>query len=272
MKARSLKVIGVMILIAIIACVVTYADKQEKQPLPDEIKVTISELYPEATIEEVKLEREGLEVYEVELEQADLEFELTIAPDGTLVEVEDEIAIDELPDAVKSAIAQAAAGAQIEEVKREVTYYIVTLKKLEIPETTYEAEFIENGKEVEIEFAADGTVLEQEIGDKDEDNHDCDDDDEDDDDCDDDEDDDDEDEEQLSIDEVPAAVKTTILSQVQGGTVKEIEREDENGRIIYEAELLIDGQEIGIKVSADGTLLGKEVDDDDEDDDDAEDD
>ncbi|MHC4500049.1 MAG: PepSY domain-containing protein, partial [Planctomycetota bacterium] len=81
-----------------------------------------------------------------------------------------------------------------------------------------------------------------------------------------DEDDDDEDEEQVSIDQVPAVVKATILKEAQGGTIKEIERETEDGKTLYEAEVIINGQEVEIEVAADGTLLGKEVEDEDDDD------
>jgi uncharacterized membrane protein YkoI len=255
MKARNLKLVGIMVLIGLVACVVTYAGKPKKNPLPDAVKAAISKLYPQATIGEAKLEKEGLEVYEVELKQDGQEIEVTVAPDGTIVDVGTEVAIDGLPAAVKAAIAQAAANAEIKEVKQETTYYIVTLKKLETPQISYEAEFIKDGKKVEVELAADGTISKQEVEDKE---------------CKDDEDkgkgkdkDKDEDEQQVSIEQVPAAVKTTI--EAQGGTIKKLERETENGKTIYEAELIINGQEVEIKVADDGKLLGKEAGDKDED-------
>lgn len=74
----------------------------------------------------------------------------------------------------------------------------------------------------------------------------------------------------VSIDAVPTAVKATILAQAQGNAIREIEMDTENGRTVYEAEVVIDGQETDIRVAADGTLLGAELDDegDDEDDED----
>ena len=77
--------------------------------------------------------------------------------------------------------------------------------------------------------------------------------------------------EDLSLDQVPAAVKATILKEAQGGEVEEIELEDENGENLYEAKVVIDGQEYELKISPDGTLLSKEMDDDDDDDDEGED-
>ena len=66
-------------------------------------------------------------------------------------------------------------------------------------------------------------------------------------------------EEQVSLDKVPAAVKATILKESAGGKIAEIERETKNGKTIYEVEVLIDGKEIELKIAADGTLLGKEI-------------
>lgn len=250
MKRRRWKLVGLVVLVGVMVCAVTYAGKCKKKKvcLPDAVKAAISALYPEAVIEEAKVEKEGLKVYEIELKLNGQEFEVTVAPDGTIIETESEVAVDGLPDAVKAAILKAAGGAEIEEVMEEVTYWVVTLKKLETPETTYEAELIKDGKEIEIEVAADGTILEQKVKDDDED---------------------DEDEEEVLINQVPAAVKATILEEAQGGTIKEIERETKDGKTIYEAEVIINGEEVEIEVAADGTLLSKKVEDaDDEDDDD----
>ena len=80
----------------------------------------------------------------------------------------------------------------------------------------------------------------------------------------------DEDEEEISLDQVPAAVKATILAEAKGAPIKEVEREIKNGRTVYEAEWVVNGQEIEIKVAPDGTLLKREIEEegDEEDDDD----
>jgi uncharacterized membrane protein YkoI len=254
MKWKRWKLVGLVVLVGVMVCAATYAGKCKKKKicLPDAVKGAINALYPDAVIEEVKVEKEGPKVYEIELRLNGQEFEVTVAPDGTIIEIESEVAIDGLPDAVKAAIAKAIEGAEIKKVEEEVTYWVVTLKKLETPQTTYEVELIKDGKEIEIEVAADGTILKEKVEDKD--------------------DDDDEDEEQVSIDEVPAAVKATILKEAQGGTIKEIERETEDGKTVYEAEVIINGEEVEIEVAADGTLLSKEVEDADDDDDDDDDD
>lgn len=74
-------------------------------------------------------------------------------------------------------------------------------------------------------------------------------------------------EEQVTLDQVPQAVKATILAEAEGGTIKEIERETKNGKTVYEADVILSGKEVEIKVASDGTLLAKEVEDADDDDD-----
>ncbi len=61
----------------------------------------------------------------------------------------------------------------------------------------------------------------------------------------------------VTLDQVPAAVKATILKEAAGAKVKEIERETKDGQTVYEAEFLRDGREIEIAIAPDGTLLGQ---------------
>lgn len=69
------------------------------------------------------------------------------------------------------------------------------------------------------------------------------------------------DEQQVTLDQVPAAVKATILKESAGAKITEIERETKDGKTTYEAEFLLNGKEIEIKVAPDGTLLGREAED-----------
>jgi len=163
MKNKNLKLVYIAMVICATACVITYAGKckQKKPCLPPEAKAALDALYPNAEIEEAKMEKEGLKVYEVQLEQNGQEVEVMLAPDGTLIEVETEMPAQALPEAVAKAIAEAAEGATIKEVSREVTYAVVKLIKLAQPQTSYEVELSKQGAECEIEVAADGTILEQ---------------------------------------------------------------------------------------------------------------
>lgn len=163
MKSRHLKVIGLMLLVGAVMCAVVYAHKHKgkKTCLPDAVKAAINTSYPKAEIEEVEAECEGLKVYEVELEQNDQELELTLAKDGTIIEVETKVCMESLPKAVADAITKVAEGAKIKKVEKEVTHAELKFVKLDDPKTTYEAKIIKDGKKTEIKIAADGTVLKQ---------------------------------------------------------------------------------------------------------------
>jgi uncharacterized membrane protein YkoI len=163
MKQKSFKLLYIVMVVCVIACIITYAgkDEQKKSCLAPAAKAALDVLYPNAEIEEVEVEKEGLKVYEVEVEQNDQEVEVVLAPDGTLIEVETEMTVEGLPEAVAKAVEKAAEGATVKEVSKEVTYAVVKLVKLDQPQTSYEAELSKEGAECEIEFAEDGTILEQ---------------------------------------------------------------------------------------------------------------
>lgn len=75
------------------------------------------------------------------------------------------------------------------------------------------------------------------------------------------------DEEEVTLDQVPAAVKATILKEAAGAEIKEVERETKDGKTIYEAEFLLDGAEIELEIAPDGTLLAREAEDEEDEDD-----
>jgi hypothetical protein len=81
-------------------------------------------------------------------------------------------------------------------------------------------------------------------------------------------------EEKVKLEDCPQAVQDTLKKASAGGKIEEIEKETEDGKVVYEAEVVIEGDEYEVKVAEDGKLLGKtlEDDDDDDDDDDADDD
>ena len=73
-------------------------------------------------------------------------------------------------------------------------------------------------------------------------------------------------EKDVTIDQVPAAVKATILKEAGDNKIEEIEEVSQDGKVVYyEAEWKSGGKEIEIKVDPSGKLLSKEVEDDDDD-------
>ena len=101
----------------------------------------------------------------------------------------------------------------------------------------YEVDYVKDGKEKEIQVAEDGTIVKTE--------------------------------EKTTIDKVPAVVKAAIEKATAGGKVKEIEKEQYDGKVVYEVDYVKDGEEKEIQVAEDGTIVtsAKKEDDDDEDDD-----
>jgi hypothetical protein len=62
----------------------------------------------------------------------------------------------------------------------------------------------------------------------------------------------------LSIDQVPAAVKSAIEKELDGGQLGEIEKETEGGRTFYEARLTKDGHATYVHVAENGKVLKRE--------------
>lgn len=76
---------------------------------------------------------------------------------------------------------------------------------------------------------------------------------------------------EVTLDQVPTAVRETMLNEAGENVITEVERVTRGDREIFEAEWIENEQEVEIRVAADGTLLSKcfeFVDDDDDDDDD----
>ena len=73
-------------------------------------------------------------------------------------------------------------------------------------------------------------------------------------------DDDERNEQQVNMDQVPAAVKTTLTKEAAGGQIQEVERTTWKGRTAYEADVMMDGKKWEVTVHEDGQLLRKMLD------------
>lgn len=62
----------------------------------------------------------------------------------------------------------------------------------------------------------------------------------------------------VAMNDVPAAVRATLEREAAGGKVTEIEKEVKNGRTVYSADVMVNGQAWDVSVAEDGTLLSKE--------------
>jgi hypothetical protein len=64
----------------------------------------------------------------------------------------------------------------------------------------------------------------------------------------------------VKFEELPAAVQKTVKREVKNGKITDVERDDENGRPIYEIEFDLEGKSWELDVAADGTLLQRHED------------
>ena len=60
---------------------------------------------------------------------------------------------------------------------------------------------------------------------------------------------------QVTIDQVPAPVRATIEKETKGASIKEIERETQKGKKVYEVEYVRNNKQYEVHVAEDGTVL-----------------
>jgi hypothetical protein len=107
----------------------------ERSALPAAVEKTVQQQSNGATIKGFTTETEGgVFEYEAEMMVNGHRRDIAIAKDGTLLEVEEQVAMESLPPAVKSALAAKAPGAKITKVEsltkkgKLVAYEAATLK------------------------------------------------------------------------------------------------------------------------------------------------
>jgi uncharacterized membrane protein YkoI len=59
----------------------------------------------------------------------------------------------------------------------------------------------------------------------------------------------------VTLDQLPAAARSTFQKEAQGGTIEELRRDKRNGKTIYEGEVVTNGKGTDLQVAEDGTLL-----------------
>lgn len=148
-----------------------------------------------------------------------------------------QVTLNDLPAAVKGTLLQAAGNGTIEEIEKEAS-------------GIYSADVVLDGKKIDIEIAADGTLIKTEADDEDEGAQA--------------EEAGDDAEVVLTLNDVPAAVAAAIKQEAGSGTIDEIELDDEDGNVRYEAEITKDGKSVEIEVAPDGTVIKVEADDEEE--------
>ena len=126
----------------------------KKSDLPAAVQKTADEQSKGAVIRGYSSEVEGGSLqYEVAMTVAGHAREVSIAPDGRLLEIEEEIAWDALPAAVRQGLEKAALGGKVGKVES-----LTKQGKL----VAYEAQVVKDGKRSEVQVGPEGKPLDHE--------------------------------------------------------------------------------------------------------------
>ena len=146
--ASSLAAMAMAAGMATLAAAAGHEDLVTLAQTPGAVQLTIQQHATALDIKKIDMEIEdGQAVYSVEIVKNGKEAELEVAADGTLVEADEEIALEAAPEAVRTALA-AQAGKVIE---------ISMLTEAGV--VRYEATIEQNGEERELVLAADGQII-----------------------------------------------------------------------------------------------------------------
>lgn len=133
--------------VAISATVVLVGQKVQLKDLPPAVQKTVREETKNATLVGIGKEKEnGKTVYELETKVNGKTRDLMIDAAGKVYVVEEEVPLDSLPPAVKTALQSRGKVLKVETVTKATAM-------------TYEAQVEKNGKKSEVELGADGTPV-----------------------------------------------------------------------------------------------------------------
>src|SRR5689334_2638361 len=121
---------------------------------PAPVTASVRKAFPRATVHACKAAREhGKDLFAVKLTRAGGgNVEVDVAPDGAILQIEEAIALDALPDAVKQAFAAKYPKGKPSAAEKPTAGDVVS----------YEVAFAIDGRTRESTFAADGKFLDEE--------------------------------------------------------------------------------------------------------------
>jgi uncharacterized membrane protein YkoI len=112
--------VSAVIGLVLLAAVAGAEEKAKKVPLdkvPKAVMGAVKARFPGADVTSVEKETEGGKVvYDIELKHNGRKYEMDIEEDGTVIEIEKEVAAKDVPEAVSKAVKAKYPGAKLEEV------------------------------------------------------------------------------------------------------------------------------------------------------------
>jgi uncharacterized membrane protein YkoI len=153
MKSKHLAVLAVAGLF--LAAMTSAQEKKIKRSdLPPAVEKTVAAQSAGAAIKGFSTEKEnGQTLYEVEMTVNGHSKDISMTSDGSIVEVEEQVALDALSPEVQAGLQAKAGGRKIEKVES-----ITKKGKL----VAYEAKVLTNGKKSEVQVGPDGKPLDHE--------------------------------------------------------------------------------------------------------------
>jgi hypothetical protein len=148
-------------LVAAAGCAGTHSEKADKlsvKDVPESVMHSVNARFPGASVSSVEKEKEhGVFVYDLELKHEGRKYEMDVTDDGTVQQIEKEVALSNVPASVTSAVHAKYPNATIKEVME-----VNTVKgKTEKPDH-YEVVVVNAGKQEEVVVALDGSTVKDE--------------------------------------------------------------------------------------------------------------
>jgi uncharacterized membrane protein YkoI len=157
--------LSVSVMLGMSACVRAEEEKIPLDKVPAVIMASVNERFPSAKLTSAEKENEnGKVVFDIELKHDGRKYEMDIEADGTIIEIEKEIAAKDLPEAVTAAVANKYPQATIQEIM-EVNK---VKDKKETPDHYEVLLMTADKKKREIEVALDGKSVKGGKAEKDE--------------------------------------------------------------------------------------------------------
>ena len=148
---KSLTSLSILTAFGLLSVVQAQEKKLKREELPPAVEKTVSEQSKGATIRGFSTEMDkGQSIYEAELIVSGHQKDISMDEHGNIVEVEEEVAIDSLPPAIKEGLRKSAGTRVIGKVES-----LAKNGKL----VAYEAEVKEKAKHREIQVGPDGKKL-----------------------------------------------------------------------------------------------------------------
>ncbi|MBU0985208.1 MAG: PepSY-like domain-containing protein, partial [candidate division Zixibacteria bacterium] len=150
MKAVT-KLAALVTLVLLVVCGTAAAgdhDTAQDVKAPEAVLKAFRTAYPDLVIVSVdKDDDDGQVVYELETRKGDRDVDYVYRADGTLIQVEEEIPVAELPDVVRKAVEKAYPDSELDEAEKITRGPVIEFEVVaEVGETEYEVLLSADGK------------------------------------------------------------------------------------------------------------------------------